>query len=74
GGMEGSVMTYHCDPGKFPFPVSYRVCRINGSKLAQRRASPARKGSPFMGQPKETAHCLESGPEPLQFVMIMVRK
>ncbi|MEQ2257683.1 hypothetical protein ILYODFUR_037275 [Ilyodon furcidens] len=30
GGMEGSVMTYHCDPGKFPFPVSYRVCSADG--------------------------------------------
>ncbi|MED6279252.1 hypothetical protein CHARACLAT_032614 [Characodon lateralis] len=28
--MEGSVMTYHCDPGKFPFPVSYRVCGADG--------------------------------------------
>ncbi|KAM4741959.1 complement C2 [Anableps anableps] len=30
GGMEGSVMTYHCEPGKFPHPVSYRTCGADG--------------------------------------------
>uniref|UniRef100_A0A3Q2QT83 C3/C5 convertase n=1 Tax=Fundulus heteroclitus TaxID=8078 RepID=A0A3Q2QT83_FUNHE len=30
GGMEGSVMIYHCDPGKFPFPVSSRICGADG--------------------------------------------
>ncbi|XP_008424315.1 complement C2 [Poecilia reticulata] len=30
GGMEGSVMTYHCDPGKFPHPVSDRICGADG--------------------------------------------
>ncbi|XP_043974778.1 complement C2 [Gambusia affinis] len=29
-GMEGSVMTYHCDPGKFPHPVSNRICGADG--------------------------------------------
>ncbi|XP_040901827.1 complement C2 [Toxotes jaculatrix] len=30
GGLEGSVLTYHCGPGKYPFPVSYRLCGADG--------------------------------------------
>uniref|UniRef100_A0A3B5L4N1 C3/C5 convertase n=1 Tax=Xiphophorus couchianus TaxID=32473 RepID=A0A3B5L4N1_9TELE len=30
GGLEGSVMTYHCNPGKFPHPVSDRICGADG--------------------------------------------
>lgn len=26
GGMEGSVLTYHCGPDQYPFPVSSRLC------------------------------------------------
>lgn len=26
GGQEGSALTYHCSPGKYPYPVSYRTC------------------------------------------------
>ncbi len=25
-GLEGSELTYHCGPGKYPFPVSHRLC------------------------------------------------
>ncbi|KAK2846925.1 hypothetical protein Q5P01_009924 [Channa striata] len=30
GGLEGSVLTYHCGPGQYPFPVSYRLCGADG--------------------------------------------
>ncbi|KAM9853527.1 complement C2 [Aulostomus maculatus] len=30
GGLEGSVLTYHCGPGKYPFPLSYRLCGADG--------------------------------------------
>lgn len=36
GGMEGSVMTYHCGPGKYPFPVSFRTCGADGDWSAMR--------------------------------------
>ncbi|XP_045928726.1 complement C2 [Micropterus dolomieu] len=26
GGLEGSVLTYHCSQGQYPFPVSHRHC------------------------------------------------
>lgn len=26
GGLQGSMLTYHCGPGKYPFPVGYRLC------------------------------------------------
>lgn len=30
GGLEGSVLTYHCGPGRHPYPVSYRLCSADG--------------------------------------------
>ncbi|XP_023256313.1 complement factor B-like [Seriola lalandi dorsalis] len=30
GGLEGSVLTYHCGPGKYPFPISHRSCGADG--------------------------------------------
>ncbi|XP_047449391.1 complement C2 [Mugil cephalus] len=30
GGLEGSVLTYHCGPGQYPSPVSFRLCDANG--------------------------------------------
>lgn len=29
-GLEGSVMTYHCNFGYYPYPVSKRVCNSRG--------------------------------------------
>lgn len=26
GGLDGSVLTYHCSPAQYPYPVSYRLC------------------------------------------------
>ncbi|XP_028275293.1 complement C2 [Parambassis ranga] len=26
GGLQDSMLTYHCSPGQYPFPVSYRLC------------------------------------------------
>ncbi|XP_071351960.1 complement C2 [Trachinotus anak] len=41
GGLEGSVLTYHCGPGKYPFPVSHRLCGADGEwslmRLTNRR-------------------------------------
>ncbi|XP_019963483.2 complement C2 [Paralichthys olivaceus] len=37
GGLEGSVLTYHCGLGKYPFPVSYRHCGADG-EWSQMRA------------------------------------
>lgn len=48
GGLEGSVLTYHCDPGKYPFPVSYRICGTDGDW------SPMRLNS---GRPVSRAMC-----------------
>ncbi|KAM4589324.1 complement C2 [Fundulus diaphanus] len=39
GGMEASVMTYDCGPGKFPFPVSSRICGADGDWSAMRLPS-----------------------------------
>ncbi|XP_037335976.2 complement C2 [Pungitius pungitius] len=30
GGLEGSVLTYHCGAGRYPFPVSQRLCGADG--------------------------------------------
>ncbi|XP_042342151.1 complement C2 [Plectropomus leopardus] len=30
GGLEGSVLTYHCGSGQYPYPVSYRLCDADG--------------------------------------------
>lgn len=29
-GLEGSVLTYHCNSGYYPYPVSTRVCNSRG--------------------------------------------
>ncbi|KAM7413560.1 hypothetical protein PAMA_020775 [Pampus argenteus] len=29
-GLEGSVLTYDCGPGRYSFPVSYRLCGADG--------------------------------------------
>eukprot|EP00064_Thunnus_orientalis_P000310 superscaffoldBa00000015_g310 len=39
GGLEGSVLTYHCGPGQYPFPVSYRLCGANGEWSPMRLAT-----------------------------------
>lgn len=39
GGLEGSVLTYHCGPGKYPFPVSYRICGADGDWSPMRLVS-----------------------------------
>ncbi|GLD65644.1 complement C2-like protein [Lates japonicus] len=48
GGLEGSVLTYHCGPGKYPFPVSYRVCGADGEWSVMRLAN---------GRPTSHATC-----------------
>uniref|UniRef100_A0A8C9ZPJ9 C3/C5 convertase n=1 Tax=Sander lucioperca TaxID=283035 RepID=A0A8C9ZPJ9_SANLU len=30
GGLEGSVLTYHCSLGRYPYPVSHRLCSADG--------------------------------------------
>lgn len=39
GGLEGSVLTYHCGPGQYPFPVSYRLCSADGEWSLMRLAN-----------------------------------
>ncbi|KAM9359019.1 complement C2 [Symphorus nematophorus] len=39
GGLEGSVLTYHCSPGQYPFPVSYRLCSADGEWSPMRLAN-----------------------------------
>uniref|UniRef100_A0A4W6DQS2 C3/C5 convertase n=1 Tax=Lates calcarifer TaxID=8187 RepID=A0A4W6DQS2_LATCA len=48
GGLEGSVLTYHCGLGKYPFPVSYRVCGADGEWSVMRLAN---------GRPTSHATC-----------------
>ncbi|XP_023134907.1 complement C2 isoform X2 [Amphiprion ocellaris] len=48
GGLEGSVLTYHCGPGRYPFPVSSRVCDADGEWSTMRLAN---------GRPVSTAKC-----------------
>uniref|UniRef100_A0A8C6WTN4 C3/C5 convertase n=1 Tax=Neogobius melanostomus TaxID=47308 RepID=A0A8C6WTN4_9GOBI len=36
GGQEGSVLTYHCRSGQYPFPVGLRTCRPNGQWTTMR--------------------------------------
>lgn len=38
-GLEGSVLTYHCGPGQYPYPVSYRVCSADGEWSPMRSPS-----------------------------------
>ncbi|XP_034459755.1 complement C2 isoform X2 [Hippoglossus hippoglossus] len=39
GGLEDSVLTYHCGPGKYPFPVSSRLCGAIGEWSLMRLAN-----------------------------------
>uniref|UniRef100_A0A3Q3X9T3 C3/C5 convertase n=1 Tax=Mola mola TaxID=94237 RepID=A0A3Q3X9T3_MOLML len=39
GGAQGSVLTYHCSPGQYPYPVSYRLCSADGEWSLMRTAS-----------------------------------
>lgn len=48
GGLEGSVLRYHCGPGKYPFPVSQRHCAADGEWSAMRVAN---------GRPVSVATC-----------------
>ncbi|XP_026224893.1 complement C2 [Anabas testudineus] len=48
GGLEGSVLTYRCGLGKYPFPVSYRICGADGDWSPMRLAN---------GRPASRAIC-----------------
>lgn len=48
GGLEGSVLTYDCGPGKYPFPVRYRICGADGDWSPMRLAN---------GRPASRATC-----------------
>nr|XP_020441546.1 complement factor B-like isoform X2 [Monopterus albus] len=48
GGLEGSVLTYHCGAGRYPFPVSYRTCGADGDWSPMRLTS---------GRPVSQATC-----------------
>ncbi|KAF7219489.1 complement factor B [Nothobranchius furzeri] len=39
GGLEGSVLTYHCGSGMYPFPVISRTCNAEGEWTSMRLAS-----------------------------------
>ncbi|XP_011607114.2 complement factor B [Takifugu rubripes] len=39
GGLEGSVLSYHCSPGQYPHPLSYRLCGPDGDWSPMRSAS-----------------------------------
>ncbi|XP_074497464.1 complement C2 [Sebastes fasciatus] len=39
GGLEGSMLTYHCGPGRYPSPVSYRLCSADGEWSLMRLSS-----------------------------------
>lgn len=39
GGLEGSVLSYHCRPGQYPQPVSSRLCGPDGDWSPMRSAS-----------------------------------
>ncbi|KAM3616859.1 uncharacterized protein V6R79_024948 [Siganus canaliculatus] len=39
GGLEGSVLTYDCGPGRYPFPVRHRTCSADGEWSSMRLAS-----------------------------------
>lgn len=39
GGLEGSVLSYHCSPGQYPDPVSYRLCSADGNWTPMRSTS-----------------------------------
>uniref|UniRef100_A0A667XSE7 C3/C5 convertase n=1 Tax=Myripristis murdjan TaxID=586833 RepID=A0A667XSE7_9TELE len=39
GGLPGSVLTYHCEPGHYPFPVSHRSCSADGEWTIMRSAN-----------------------------------
>uniref|UniRef100_A0A8C8GP59 C3/C5 convertase n=1 Tax=Oncorhynchus tshawytscha TaxID=74940 RepID=A0A8C8GP59_ONCTS len=37
-GTEGSVLTYHCEAGHYPYPISQRVCSADGEWSSMRLA------------------------------------
>ncbi|KAJ8256548.1 hypothetical protein COCON_G00187000 [Conger conger] len=39
GGVEGSVLTYHCEPGHYAYPTSTRVCSASGEWSVMRQAN-----------------------------------
>ncbi|KAM8769439.1 complement factor B [Acanthopagrus schlegelii] len=39
GGLEGSVLTYHCSLGQYPHPVSNRLCSADGEWSPMRLAN-----------------------------------
>lgn len=39
GGLEGSVLSYHCGPGQYPDPLSSRLCGPDGDWSPMRSAS-----------------------------------
>ncbi|KAG7470817.1 hypothetical protein MATL_G00117700 [Megalops atlanticus] len=39
GGAAGSTLTYHCEEGHYPFPVSQRVCSTEGEWSTMRLAN-----------------------------------
>lgn len=53
-GLEGSVLTYHCKFGHYPFPVSMRVCTSGGEwsimtlPNGKTVSTAACKGKPFI--------------------------
>ncbi|XP_056139071.1 complement C2 [Lampris incognitus] len=49
-GLEGSVLTYHCGPGRYPFPVRHRQCGADGEWSPMRSAT---------GRPSTQASCKE---------------
>ena len=38
-GVPGSGLTYHCEQGQYPSPVSYRLCGMDGEWSSMRLAS-----------------------------------
>ncbi|XP_070685685.1 complement C2 [Pempheris klunzingeri] len=39
GGLEGSVLNYHCSLGQYPFPISCRLCSADGEWSPMRLAN-----------------------------------
>ncbi|XP_037534007.1 complement C2 [Nematolebias whitei] len=39
GGLEGSMLTYHCGLGRYPFPVDSRICDADGEWSPMRLSS-----------------------------------
>lgn len=65
GGLEGSVLTYHCGPGQYPFPVSYRLCGADGEWSLMRIAN---------GRPVSRATCKGNVVDDDGFFMMCTQK